>query len=330
MNKNNTWKEIKIGKIFEVSLAKGDIKKDNYIKGKIPLISSGKLNNGVVDYISEEADGVSEIFEGNKITVDMFCNTYYQPNPFFSVSHGRVNILTPKFNMNKYNALFIVSLIRKEAYKYSYGRALYSGILKNMLIKLPFNDENNPDWVYIEKFVKGLNIKPIQTQNDMEKALEIGDTMNWEPFTFNYLFKIVKGKRLTKEDMISGSTNFLGAISINNGVREHVEVEEVMSANCITVNYNGSVGEAFYQLEPFWASDDVNVLYSKGWEMNQYIGIFLASLIKLERLKYSYGRKWTLANMRKSIIKLPVTNEGNPNWKYMENYIKSLPNGDLI
>ena len=33
--------------------------------------------------------------------------------------------------------------------------------------------------------------------------------------------------------------------------------------NKITVCYNGSVGETFYQDQPFLASDDVNVLYPK-------------------------------------------------------------------
>ena len=77
------------------------------------------------------------------------------------------------------------------------------------------------------------------------------------------LFDFEKGKRLTKEDIIPGDVNFLGAICDNNGIREKIETDIFWEPNCITVNYNGSVGEAFYQDKPFWASDDVNVLYAK-------------------------------------------------------------------
>lgn len=327
---NKNWAPFQISCLFDVSLAKGDIKKDNYNKGEIPIISSGKTNNGVVDYTDEEADGVSEIFTGNKITVDMFCNAFYQHESFFAVSHGRVNIMTPKFEMNKYTALFIVSLIRKETYKYSYGRAVYSGVLKKMIINLPINENEEPDWQYMEEFIKSLNTTLVMTKNNTNTTLDLNNTENWKFFKLDKLFKIKKGKRLTKEDMIPGNSNFLGAISVNNGVREHIEVEELMPANCITVNYNGSVGEAFYQLEPFWASDDVHILYPLNWKMNQYNAMFLCTIIKMERPKYSYGRKWNLANMKKSKIKLPINDFGEPDWEYMERFIKSLPNGDLI
>ena len=108
------------------------------------------------------------------------------------------------------------------------------------------------------------------------------------------LFSIEKGKRLTKENMFNGPDNYLGAISSNNGVRQKITADFLWVPNCITVNYNGSVGEAFYQSEPFWASDDINILYPKNWTLNKYIGLFIATVIKLERPKYNYGRKWKL------------------------------------
>ena len=144
------------------------------------------------------------------------------------------------------------------------------------------------------------------------------------------LFAFYKGKRLTKEDMIEGQINFLGAISENNGIRQLIDIEPMYQPNCITVNYNGSVGEAFYQSSPFWASDDVNVLYAKDWMLNKYIALFIVTAIKANRYKFSYGRKWTLDKMKKSFVKLPTTAQGIPDWNYMEHYIKSLPYSDRI
>ncbi|WP_302429783.1 restriction endonuclease subunit S [Fusobacterium varium] len=149
------------------------------------------------------------------------------------------------------------------------------------------------------------------------------------PFLMKDIFKITKGKRLTKENMIEGNLNFLGAISDNNGVREQIEELPTHKGNLISVNYNGSVGESFYQKNEFWASDDVNVLELKGYTLNRNIALFLCSILKLNKWKFNYGRKWTLDKMNSTIIYLPVTNTKNPDWEYMDNFIGKLYSGDI-
>ncbi len=157
------------------------------------------------------------------------------------------------------------------------------------------------------------------------------DIKMWEEFKLEFLFDFSKGRRLTKADMIPGDLNYLGAISENNGVREKIEADYSWKPNCITVNYNGSVGEAFYQSEPFWASDDVNVLYAKDfWKMNKYIAMFLITVIKANKYRFGYGRKWTLEKMKDTVIKLPSQEDGAPDFIYMEKYIKSLTYSDRI
>lgn len=152
----NKWVSFRIGDLFTVELSKGDIKLDEMEEGVIPLISAGEQNNDVVGYIDRNGDGRAEMFPANRITVDMFCNAYYQDEPFYAVSHGRVNILNPKFNLTKNIGLFIVSLIKQEQYKYSYGRAVYSGVAKNMEIKLPVDSKGDPDWQFMENYIKAL------------------------------------------------------------------------------------------------------------------------------------------------------------------------------
>jgi len=153
------------------------------------------------------------------------------------------------------------------------------------------------------------------------------NTENWHEFKLCDLFELKKGKRLTKEDMEDGPYNFIGAIDSNNGVREKINCPQskLFLPNCITVNYNGSVGESFYQSEPFWASDDVNVLYLKSkWILNKFTALFMITIIKHNKYRFDYGRKWTMEKMKESTIYLPVTSKGEPDWTYMENYIKSL------
>lgn len=169
----SSWKEFVLGRLFKVELSKGDIKLDDVDKGSVPLVSSGESNNGIVGYIDEKGDGKAEVFNGNKITIDMFGNSFYQEEDFYAVSHGRVNILEPKFTLNKAIGLFIVSIIKKEQYKYSYGRAVYSVEASNMIIELPIqcngdgtpcvdvsrtysDDGYIPDWAWMETYIKSL------------------------------------------------------------------------------------------------------------------------------------------------------------------------------
>jgi hypothetical protein len=44
-----------------------------------------------------------------------------------------------------------------------------------------------------------------------------------------------------------------------------------------------------------------------------------------EEYRYSYGRKWGIGRMKKTTIKLPTDNKVEPDWQFMEDYIKSLP-----
>ena len=167
------WQEFIVGNLFKVELSKGDIKIDDVDKGNVPLISSGENNNGIVGYIDKNGDGKAEIFKGNKITIDMFGNPFYQKDDFYAVSHGRVNILNPKFELNETIGIFISSVIKKEQYKFSYGRAVYSTEAANMIIELPiqynpdgtpFIDEAKkysekgyvPDWNFMDNYIKSL------------------------------------------------------------------------------------------------------------------------------------------------------------------------------
>ena len=144
-------------------------------------------------------------------------------------------------------------------------------------------------------------------------------------FKIGDLFIIESGIRLTKAEISKGDINFLGAIATNNGIREKIKTTKIRKANCITVNYNGSVGEAFYQTEPFFASDDVKVYRAKGgWIINELNALFLATAVKSAGKTFSYSQKWSAKKMTHTYISLPATKTGTPDYEFMETYIKAL------
>ncbi|GCD60449.1 hypothetical protein NBRC3280_3108 [Acetobacter pasteurianus NBRC 3280] len=81
---------------------------------------------------------------------------------------------------------------------------------------------------------------------------------------------------------------------------------------------------AFYQPEPYWATDDINVLYPKGFELTPQIALFICTVIRLEKYRFSYGRKWHLERMRNSPIKLPINPRGKPDWNFITHYMNTL------
>jgi hypothetical protein len=157
------------------------------------------------------------------------------------------------------------------------------------------------------------------------ESVELTHPPTWSKFRLNDLFDIRKGKRLTKARMIEGQTPFIGAVDNNNGLTALVGQPAIHRGNTITVNYNGNgVAEAFYQPIPFWCSDDVNVLYPR-FSLTPARALFICAVIRLERYRFSYGRKWHLDRMKTASIRLPNKTDSTPNWDFMESYMKTLP-----
>lgn len=349
MNLDTTnWRYFTIGGqngIFDLKKGYYNKKPEHTTVGTIPFIGATENNNGVTEYYSiddierthkdgsDAPDNIDKkIFRGNCITVTnngSVGHAYYQKGEF-TCSHDVNPLYLRGRELNEYIALFLCAVIEQDRYRWAYGRKWRPERMERSIIKLPVDSSGQPNFDYMENYIKALHCKKITTKICAAKYPLM--FQRWKEYRLDELFYIKKGKRLTKADMVDGSTNYLGAISDNNGVRQQIEVEreQQYTPNCITVNYNGSVGEAFYQSEPFWASDDVNVLYAKDWTLNKYTALFITTVIKANRYRFSYGRKWTLEKMSETIIKLPAKEDGAPDFPYMEHYIKSLPYSDKI
>ena len=83
------------------------------------------------------------------------------------------------------------------------------------------------------------------------------------------------------------------------------------------------MGEAFFQPKPFFATDDILVLKpneNKFRRFNEKIALFICTVIKLERFRFHYSRKWNIERMMKSEIYLP-SKGSKPDCTFMERYI---------
>lgn len=279
----------------------------------INFVSRTAKNNGVSAKVNLIPDVTP--FSAGQITVSLggsVLESFLQTSEFYTGYH--IFCLTSKIELSEKQKLFYCLCIRANKYRYSYGRQA-NKTLGDILV--PSINEI-PVWVEKTK-MPAMPSKKSATN----KHLHLNPS-SWKYFKYHELFDIRKGKRLTKENMTEGKTPFIGSIEFNNGYREYIGQKPIHTGNTITINYNGSVGESFYQPNPFWASDDVNVLYPK-FEMNKYMAFFFVTLIRLEKFRFNYGRKWETERMKESLMKLPVDKKGIPDFTFMEEYIKSLP-----
>ncbi len=284
--------------------------------GAVRFVSRTNKNNGVVEYV--RVINTIEPNPTNSISVagggSYVLAAFLQTKPYYS---GRdLFYLVPKNSMSELEMLYYCHCITLNRYRYSYGRQANRTLGKLLLPKFV------PSWV--EKLtIKGLtnNIsQPINPHNHLKLNIQ-----KWKYFSFSDLFYIQKGKSTVGKN-IQGDIPLVSAINSNNGVIGHIfPVDEPFPANAIAVPMNGvSAGEAYYQRVPFYATTDVNILIPKV-TIDPHAALFICTIIRQEKFRFSYGRKWSKGKMETDKIKLPSTEIGIPDFEYMANYIKSLP-----
>lgn len=174
---SDSWGKFQVGDLFDVLLAKGDMKPQRLELGEIPLVSAGNERNGIAMYCSRRGDGKSEIFDAGAITVSMFGQAFYQPRKFFAVSHGRVNILKPRTPITEGSGLFIACVLSRSLKgKFDYATMCTSERLSNVSITLPKTDEGNPDWHNMDSFMKDVLVKAYVTFDAVRATLKNRDT----------------------------------------------------------------------------------------------------------------------------------------------------------
>lgn len=328
------WQPYDLNKLFHIVLPKGDIQEKKIDDGDIPLISAGKINNGIVKYVDKNGDGISTIIDGNCITIDMFGKSFYQEQSFYAVSHGRVNILVPKFELNKNIALFLCSVLDGYGNKYNFKEMCNKARLEKLKITIPINKNNEPDFNKMEEYNK-TNTNKIEEkikQCDLMtlKQKKKIDTSTWKEFDLKDLFEIEgTGKEQTTISQ-DGSINLVSSTGVNNGVAKCISNgNKLFSENKITLAKNGCVGKCFYQKDNFYATSDVFILKSE--KLNQNIALFIIPIIESVCFNnFSWNDKINNDKFNQLKTKLPTTPDNQPDWKFIEEYVKSLPYGDKI
>ncbi|MBO7555295.1 MAG: restriction endonuclease subunit S, partial [Neisseriaceae bacterium] len=191
-------------------------------------------------------------------------------------------------------------------------------------------NENKPDWQFMEDYIKSLHYKPLTTKNKTGQAPDL-NVSEWKEFRVGDLFKLQRGHTLTVEQ----KEEFIGTIPCVNGTIENNGIQCKLSKDIEFMGFNliqspaisivrvGNGSKTFVQTDDFYVADNAFALISLQ-NISFYSMMFVSTLLDREQIKYSYGRTVT-SDYVNTIIKLPVNSDGNPDWQFMENYIKALP-----
>lgn len=325
MNIDN-WKEFKVGELFDVYLSKDDIQPKHLQEGDTPLISSGKERNGIAAYITDDS---AKLWDANTLTVDMFGKVFYQNTPYYCVSHGRVNILYPKADLDEKVLQFVASVIEQVSVnKYDFTDMCTAGKIKNDIILLPATPSGDPDWDYMESYMKEMEEKAKERLDRLEEMRKQEkkkiDVSGWGEFKVGELFDATRGKSRRMQILEDGDIPLIAAARNNRGIAGTYNIDAEYE-NSITVSCNGvGCGSTFYHSYPFSITGDAIVLEEKQ-DMSDYIKQFIASIIDASFTnKYSYEEKCSADKAKNETILLPVTSAGDPDWAYMEQYMREM------
>lgn len=323
------WKEFRIGDLFEACLSKDDIQPKDFVEGKIPLVSSGKENNGIIAFVEDKK---ARLWEANTLTIDMFGKVFYQENPYFAVSHGRVNILLPKISMTKGCLQFMGCAIEKVTLqKYAFNEMCTGTKVLKDSIKLPATPDGAPDWAYMESYMANLETKVAESMTLLQAAKNAEkkkvDTREWGEFRVGELFDIKHPAARSEKKYCEGEINYVSSGAFNNGVANKLMPlpnELLDRGGCITVSPLD--GSSFYQEEDFLgrggSGASISILYNS--HLNRNNALFICSVIRSSANGFGYTDLLNGENLKSLTIKLPVDKTGQPDWAYMEEYMRKV------
>ena len=327
------WEPRAIQEVFTISPGKR-LESRNREPGKRPFIGALDNSNGVVQFVSD----TNESLDCNVLGVNyngngMGIGFYHPYECVFSDDVKRFHLKNTEDC--KELALFTKALIAKQRDKFGY---LYKFNAKRMAatsILLPVTASGEPDYEYMAEYTRQKRNAMLAKYRayvesriaELGEAVEIPalDEKEWAHFKMPQIFRLIqRGKRLKNADHAFGTVPYVSSTANNNGVDDYIEATPGtrVFGDCISLANSGSVGTAFYEPFDFVASDHVTALKTEG--ISKYCYLFMTAIIEKQGSNFNFNREINDARIKNMQIMLPVTDSGEPDYEYMEQYAKNM------
>lgn len=336
----SAWKEFQIKDLFETQKKGNKLQvptgasvpvQDLLEDGATPRITVTGSNNGIFGFYDYCGKNIADyrVFN-NFVSVSFLGTVFYQEGD--ATLDMKVHCLKPKgITLNKYTGRFLVGAIRASLRESTYSDQISSSILPEMSIKLPATPDGAPDWAYMESYMANLEAKVaesltmLQAAKDAEKKKV--DTREWGEFRVGELFDIKHPAARSEKKYCEGEINYVSSGAFNNGVANKLMPlpnELLDRGGCITVSPLD--GSSFYQEEDFLgrggSGASISILYNS--HLNRNNALFICSVIRSSANGFGYTDLLNGENLKSLTIKLPVDKTGQPDWAYMEEYMRKV------
>lgn len=155
--------------------------------------------------------------------------------------------------------------------------------------------------------------------------------VKWGEFRLGDLFEInpTKYYRLGNDNIISenGMIPLVSNASIDNGVMGFSNLPPLNKGNSLSCSDTTLGAETmYYQKDDYIGYQHIQALVPKFNRFNSSIAFFIisASRVATSNSQYDYGHKFNRDSMRKTIVFLPVCDNGFINFDFMESFIAEL------
>jgi len=296
-----------IGQLFNIEYGQKKYHNKEWLEGnegRNILISSKGDDNGIYGFFN-----IVDNYQAPLITVPStgtVGQAFVQENDC-SVDDNCL-VLIPQKKIIKEALFQIVFQIRKNKWKYRYGRQITPERISKQKIKIIDSKINYQSFLHKLLPKKKDEVKIIENNNI--KLIKVTD-----------ICYISKQIALPQNALEKNGTPYITTTSKNNGVSDWVNEKPNVKAKCLTVALNGSVGEVFFQFDDFITSGDNAILKLKD-KYNPYLLFYISIMIKNHQWRYNYYRKLNLTKLEKMTIPVPYK-KNKIDLEYIEKIIKN-------
>lgn len=328
------WKEFFLEDIFSVGSGKRLTNADK-IDGTRPFIGATDNMNGVTGFVNNENSSLDNNVLGVNYNGAPCIGFYHPYECIFTDDVKRLHL--KNHEDNQYVLLFFKTIILQQKNKYCYGYKFNERRMLRQIIVVPVDDNDEPDYQFMEDYMKELmTAKRKQYQEYVEQRLvklgvddmkntEVGgenfnlESREWKPCRLSKLGKVESGRDIYAMERVEGDIPYITSGSQNNGIGYFVSNKnDTFDKDYIAFNRNGAVGLAFYH--PYWSvmGNDCRKIHISKADENMYVGLFIATAISMQSKSFSYSRKLGTARANKLQIMLPVDDNNEPDYEFME------------
>jgi len=258
---------------------------------------------------------------------------FFQPHRFYTGQN--IQILRHK-NLNKFTATFLIPLLKIQMQKFSWGgNGATLGRLFKTKIMLPINQHGQPDWLFIENYIRKIQktkkdtykMYAAKSYNKLSyKEVPALEEKQWKPFKLGSLFTIKIGRNIdgNKIDKSSGNFPYITRKETNNGNDGFIHYDKsYMITDVPVITIGNETATAFVQTKPFFTGTKVNIMKCRN-DIEIHGLLFITQSMKRQKEKFSYSYTINSNRLKKQTILLPVNAKGEPDYDYMTQYMMNI------